>query len=97
MGALIPLGEWEDDAACREVPQELFFPKPGDPLTAVFMRSFCLLCPVQPECLEYALANPDLEGIWGGTTETDRRAIRRARNGYHPEMARAARPRKRAG
>lgn len=97
MGALIPLGEWEAYAACTEVPSKLFFPEPGDPLTARFMRLFCDDCPVRAECLEYALDNPDLTGIWGGTTETDRRLIRRLRNGYRPEMARAPRPRKQAG
>lgn len=97
MGALIPLGDWEEEAACRDVPGHLFFPESGDPLSAGDMRKFCSTCPVQLPCLQYAMAHPDTEGIWGGTTETDRRRLRRLRNGYRPEMARAPRPRKQAG
>ena len=34
-------------------------------------------CPVRDECLEYALTFPDgdLRGVWGGTTENERKAI----------------------
>lgn len=94
---MIPAGDWETEAACRDVPKGRFFPTSGDPRTAGEMRDFCATCPVQVECLEYALADPELDGIWGGTTETDRRFLRRMRRGYRPEMARAPRPRKRAG
>ena len=31
---------------------------------------------MRPECLEYALANEDLAGVWGGTTERERRQYR---------------------
>ena len=34
-------------------------------------------CPVQSECLEFALADRTLSGIWAGTDDVDRRAIRR--------------------
>lgn len=37
----------------------------------------CFECPYRMRCLEYALKNQDLIGIWGGTTEFDRRKIRR--------------------
>jgi WhiB family redox-sensing transcriptional regulator len=34
---------------------------------------------VRLECLEYALANGEKFGIWGGMSERERRRIRRAR------------------
>jgi WhiB family redox-sensing transcriptional regulator len=42
-------------------------------------KAICDICPVKKECLEYALALPAnwCEGIWGGTTERERRWLRR--------------------
>lgn len=40
----------------------------------------CLRCPYRMRCLEYALKNEDLLGIWGGATEQDRRRMRRGFN-----------------
>jgi len=37
----------------------------------------CMECPYKARCLEYALNNPGLMGIWGGTTEYQRKALRR--------------------
>jgi WhiB family transcriptional regulator, redox-sensing transcriptional regulator len=42
-------------------------------------RALCADCPVRQECLEAALTDTDLMGLWGGTTETERREIRRRR------------------
>ena len=36
----------------------------------------CMECPYRVRCLKYALDHPDLVGIWGGTTEYQRKAIR---------------------
>ena len=40
-------------------------------------KALCRTCPVQRECLTYALANPDLQGIWGGLTPKERLQLRR--------------------
>jgi adenine-specific DNA glycosylase len=40
------------------------------------IKPFCDACPVQKDCLAYALSYPDLRGIWAGTTENGRRRIR---------------------
>lgn len=37
-------------------------------------------CPVVEQCLEYALANGEKWGVWGGCSERERRAIKRARH-----------------
>ena len=41
------------------------------------VRALCAECPVRQECLEAALADESLVGLWGGTTELERREIRR--------------------
>jgi hypothetical protein len=38
----------------------------------------CQLCPVQTPCLRWALDTGQVSGIWGGTTEEERRALLRA-------------------
>ena len=65
---------WHQNAACAGQ-TDLFFVK-GTPPTRT--RDICGGCPVREECLETALADPDLVGLWGGTTERERREMRRA-------------------
>lgn len=69
---------WQDRGACREVDPDLFFPGKGEPVDPA--RRICAGCPVRAECLAYALAasGPALVGVWGGTTERERRTIRHA-------------------
>ena len=43
------------------------------------VRALCAACPVRQECLEVALADSDLLGLWGGTTDAERRELRRSR------------------
>jgi WhiB family redox-sensing transcriptional regulator len=65
---------WMDDALCAQTDTDVFFPDvKGSSLPA---QRICALCPVVLECLTYALEDPSLPGIWGGTTATDRAAIR---------------------
>lgn len=63
---------WQADGACRGVDPDVFFNerRHGE------ARAVCAECPVQAECLEYALDREQL-GFWGGKTETERRRIRR--------------------
>lgn len=66
---------WEDHAACAELSQELFFPEQGDRPDPA--RRVCRQCPVRQRCLEFALARPELVGVWGATNEHERRQMRR--------------------
>ena len=70
--------DWQESAACHDLPLDLFFPSSGvESLRNInVIKPFCLACPVQIECLAYALSHPDERGIWAGTTENDRRKIR---------------------
>ena len=72
--------EWVTDAACRGEPPATFFPERerGVDVNAVLWRAraVCNSCPVSVECLHYALADPELEGVWAGTTTRERRDLR---------------------
>ena len=70
--------EWRERAACSGYKHALFFPV-GDTATAAIERAIavCLGCAVIDDCLEYALETNQRAGIWGGTTEEERRSLRR--------------------
>jgi WhiB family redox-sensing transcriptional regulator len=40
-------------------------------------KEVCAQCPVHRDCLEYALETNQDSGIWGGTSEEERRVLRR--------------------
>ena len=71
------VSEWHLQAACRgQGPQE-FVRGPKSDYGAT--RELCWSCPVRAECLEFALKDESLTGLWGGTTDVERRLIRRRR------------------
>lgn len=72
---------WRDHAACRDVNPDLFFPfgTSGASLLQIDeAKQICRTCPVCGPCLRWALDSGDA-GIWGGTTEDERRNLRRRR------------------
>ena len=73
------LPDWRDDAACREVDPDLFFPDYdiGPARAQVKMaKLICRGCPVNATCLNWALATEQEAGIWGGLTEAERHRLR---------------------
>jgi WhiB family redox-sensing transcriptional regulator len=73
---------WRDDAVCRHADPDLFFPvaATGPALHQIDQaKRICRACPVQAPCLTWALGHGVATGVRGGTTEDERRAIRRAR------------------
>ena len=72
-----PDHEWRDDAACSGVDDELFFPSADDEAAAMAAKKICAMCPAQEQCLQYALATNQSEGVWGGMSSGDRRRLRR--------------------
>lgn len=72
LGALTPEG-WEERAACRGADVELFFGVEEEDQQAAV--EYCARCEVRQECLEYAVRNGEMYGIWGGTLESDRRSL----------------------
>lgn len=76
----VPDDGWRDRAACRSLSPDIFFPdKGGTTEDTIRARHVCAVCPVQGECLDYALTTGQKWGIWGGTSENERRQIRRQR------------------
>jgi len=66
---------WVVFSACRDKDADLFFPDTrSDEQQAV---AICATCPVQMECLEYALEADIRFGIWGGLNEKQRRPLAR--------------------
>ena len=75
---------WRQLAACRGIDAKIFFPagETGDAVDQVeAAKLLCNDCPVQRACLEFALITRQEYGIWGGTTEGERRSIRPAHQG----------------
>ena len=68
---------WQDEANCLGVDPDLFFPERGASTREA--KEVCRGCVVRGECLEYALANGEKFGIWGGLSERERRRLRRQR------------------
>lgn len=65
---------------CLGMNPDDFFPERGDYKRLNAAKAICAACEVQSECLEYALDNPiERFGIWGGTSEKERRPLRVAR------------------
>ena len=102
--------DWRDHAACGGLDPDLFFPvgTSGASLTEIeAARRVCQRCPVTTPCLRWALDLGQVSGIWGGTTEEERRALQRAPvprspaepvpAGLRPRLKRAARRRKAEG
>ena len=68
---------WQGQANCKGVDPDLFFPERGASTREA--KEVCRGCVVRENCLEYALANSEKFGIWGGMSERERRRVRRAR------------------
>jgi WhiB family transcriptional regulator, redox-sensing transcriptional regulator len=72
---------WRDHAACNCVDPDLFFPVSTSEASLTDIEAakrVCQRCPVTAPCLRWALDLGQVSGIWGGTTEEERRALRRA-------------------
>jgi WhiB family redox-sensing transcriptional regulator len=72
-----PVGEWAARGACVGLPVDLFHLERGG--VSPFAKETCAGCPVRDECLDYALTNVIRHGVWGGTSEKERRKLRAAR------------------
>ena len=69
---------WMFDAACRHMGPTIFIIERGESCGPA--KTVCARCPVIAPCLEMALASTDIYGVWGGTSDRERRSIRRRRN-----------------
>lgn len=58
---------------CSQTDPEVFFPEKGGSTAPA--KRICGGCSVRAECLEFALARDERFGVWGGTSERERRRI----------------------
>lgn len=70
---------------CRHMDPAVFFPNDG--MGVQVAQRICAECPVQSACLEYALANRVDHGVWGGTSERERRRILRQRRSARVQLS----------
>jgi WhiB family redox-sensing transcriptional regulator len=74
--------DWVHYARCKDEDPEMFFPVGTTGPAAMQLdaaKSICLSCIVRDQCLEWAMATGQDAGVWGGLSEDERRALRRAR------------------
>lgn len=66
---------WQERALCAQTDPEAFFPEKGGSTREA--KGVCQSCDVRSECLDYALANDERFGIWGGLSERERRKLKK--------------------
>jgi len=64
---------WQEGASCYGLDPEVFFPTTE--AEAGLALSYCSICPVRSVCLAWAIQNGERYGVWGGTTEQQRRRL----------------------
>lgn len=72
--------DWREKASCRSVDPDLFFPvgTTGLALDQIEQaKAVCRACPSVDPCLEFALSTNQESGVWGATSEEERRKLRR--------------------
>ena len=72
--------DWRHHALCRDEDPELFLPigTAGPAATQVEQaKAVCRVCPAVEPCLTWALETGQDAGVWGGTSEDERRALKR--------------------
>jgi WhiB family redox-sensing transcriptional regulator len=72
--------DWRQKASCRSVDPDLFFPigTTGIALDQIEQaKAVCRACDARAECLEFALATNQESGVWGATSEEERRKLRK--------------------
>ena len=67
---------WWFAGLCAQTDPELFFPEKGGSTRQA--KAVCAVCPVRAQCLEHALAHDERHGVWGGTSEPERRRLQHA-------------------
>ena len=72
--------DWRDVASCRDTDPDLFFPvgTTGPAIEQIeTAKAVCDQCEAKAPCLEFALTTNQDSGVWGGTSEEERRKLRR--------------------
>ena len=68
--------EWRDKANCKGIDTRLFYPEQG--ASTFEAKAVCWGCVVREECLAFAIETGERFGIWGATSERQRKRMRAA-------------------
>ncbi|MEU6758016.1 WhiB family transcriptional regulator [Streptomyces sp. NPDC046685] len=68
-----PLPAWMAEGLCAQTDPESFFPEKGG--STATAKRVCAACGVRADCLDYALTTGERDGVWGGTSERERRQL----------------------
>ena len=82
--------DWRGRAACRDTDPDLFFPigSTGPAIEQIdAARTVCMQCEARRACLEFALTTNQESGIWGGTSEEERRKLRKVWLAQHRRVS----------
>lgn len=74
------IDDWREQASCRDTDPDLFFPvgTTGPAIEQIAAaKAVCYDCDARSACLEFALETNQESGIWGGTSEEERRKLRK--------------------
>lgn len=71
--------KWQAQASCQGLPTSMFYDIEKGSVVNPAIPRMCMTCPVNAECLEYAVKH-EAWGYWAGTTPTHRRRIRKEAN-----------------
>lgn len=75
MAPILEERPWAVFAACKEEQSMKFFPQNREEEREAL--AICSICPVVEDCLQHALESKERFGVWGGTTERQRRKLSR--------------------
>ena len=78
MELLVSKSPFDGTQLCADADPEMFFPETYtylDKAKISAAKATCGDCWIKNECLEYAMKDPELEGIWGGTTPLERKRL----------------------
>jgi len=68
-----PPDVWQERGACYGIDPDVFFPSSEEDAGAAL--AYCRSCDIREMCLAWALKNGERYGVWGGTTEQQRRRL----------------------
>ena len=71
--------EWQQRAACRGVGPDIFYSTSETDCPPA--RPLCESCPVSQHCLDYAIGNAEVYGIWASKNVKERRKVSGRRQG----------------
>ena len=79
------MARWQDRANCKGMDPALFheekpFNWPKKQLARA--KAICATCPVAQDCLQFAIENQYLLGVWGGMTYNERLAYRKLKGEF---------------